>query len=47
MAHLGRHLLDFPDLPVFIANSPSELARYGASELAKYKQLQKASRASV
>lgn len=40
MAHLGRLLLDFPDLPVFVARSPSELARYGAAELAKYKQLQ-------
>ena len=42
MAHLGRHLLY---LPVFISNSPSELARYGTSELTNYKQLQKASRA--
>ncbi len=42
MAHLGRQLLDFPDLPVFVANSPAELARYGATELAKYKQLQMA-----
>ena len=46
MAHLGRHLLDFPDLPVFIASTPAELARYGASELAKYKQLQKAKSAA-
>jgi hypothetical protein len=46
MAHLGRHLLDFPDLPVFVANSPAELARYGASELAKYKQFQKASKSA-
>jgi len=47
MAHLGRHLLDFPDLPVFVASNPRELARYGASELAKYKQLQKASKVAA
>ncbi|MDB5184787.1 MAG: hypothetical protein JWN38_595 [Candidatus Saccharibacteria bacterium] len=47
MAHLGRHLLDFPDLPVFIASTPAELARYGASELAKYKQLQRASQIAL
>jgi len=43
MTHMGRHLLDFPDLPVFIAKSPAELVLFGASELAKYKQLQLAS----
>jgi hypothetical protein len=47
MAHLGRCLLDFPDLPVFIAQSPAELARFGATELAKYKQFQQTYSAAV
>ncbi len=42
MSHLGKQLMDFPDLPVFVANSPEELALYGASELAKYKQIKSA-----
>jgi hypothetical protein len=42
MAHVTRLLQDFPDLPVFIAETPKQLATYGASEFLKFRQQKRA-----